>query len=154
MGRWDRLSSNEPFLISRLKAFLCSSQGPLCLLKPAWEPLSLSPLSHNPRATGCRPGAPDQGLPLVHPLGQWLRCPPGAEWKASGSPPTSTCPEHRRNSGQTQAILPPSSFPSPPFSSHSSSIHRVARNIIWSLIRLRKNEEFILQLFSNKSWEF
>ena len=33
--------------------------------------------------------------------GQATRCPPGAKWKASGSPPMSTCPEHRRDSGQT-----------------------------------------------------
>lgn len=51
--------------------------------------------------------------------GQWVRCPPGAKWKASGSPPTSACPEHRRNYGQTWAILPPSSFLTPPFSSHT-----------------------------------
>ena len=38
--------------------------------------------------------------------GQWLhtaRCPPGAMWKVSGSPPMSACPEHR-NSGQTWAF--------------------------------------------------
>ena len=33
-----------------------------------WEPLSLSPLSRNPRATGCLPGASGWGLPFVHPL--------------------------------------------------------------------------------------
>ena len=37
-------------------------QGLLCLLSPVWEPLS-----HNPGATGCRPGAPSRGLPLAYP---------------------------------------------------------------------------------------
>jgi hypothetical protein len=46
-------------------------------------------------------------------LGQRLECPPRAEWKAPGNPPTSACPEHRWNSGQTWAILPPPTFPGP-----------------------------------------
>ena len=85
-----------------------------------WEPLSLSPHSHKPSATGCCPGAPGKGLSLFHhhqppfEWGQWLRCPPGSGWKASGSPPESVCPEHRRNSGRTCAILPSPSFPCPP----------------------------------------
>jgi hypothetical protein len=33
-----------------------------------WEALSLSSLPQNPRATGCHPRAPSQGLPLIHPL--------------------------------------------------------------------------------------
>jgi hypothetical protein len=54
--------------------------------------------------------------------GQWLKCPPGAEWKTSGSYPTSACPEHRRNSGQAQAILHLSPTP---FCSH-----RIAKTIL------------------------
>ena len=47
-----------------------------------------------------------QGWNQPSQVAQRLGCPPGAEWKASGSPPVSTCPEHRRNSGQMWAILP------------------------------------------------
>ena len=38
---------------------------------------------------------------------------PGAKWKASGRPPVSACPEHRRNSGPMWAIHPLSPFPCP-----------------------------------------
>ena len=50
------------------------------------------------------PGASPCPPPTV--WGQWpntARCPPGAKWKASSSPPTFTCPEHR-NSGRTWAL--------------------------------------------------
>ena len=43
----------SPFYNKALKPQTVSvHQGLLCLLSPAWEPLS-----HNPGATGCRPGA-------------------------------------------------------------------------------------------------
>ena len=45
--------------------------------------------------------------------GQWLhiaRCALGAEWKVSGSPLTSACPEHR-NSGRMRAFSPSLLFP-------------------------------------------
>ena len=41
--------------------------------------------------------------------GQWLhtaRCSPRAVWKASGSPPMSTCPEHRNSGGMRALSLP------------------------------------------------
>ena len=87
-----------------------------------WEPLSLSPLSHNPRAEGVTLGHLVSGAAPCPPpamWGQWLhtaRCPPRAKWKASGSPPTSACPEHRWNSGRACAFPPFLSSPGPPFS--------------------------------------
>ena len=57
-----------PFYNKALKPQSVSAhQGPLHRLSPVWEPLSLSPLSHNPRATGCHSGTPCWGLSLVHP---------------------------------------------------------------------------------------
>ena len=47
---------------------------------------------------------------------QWLhtaRCPSGSTWKASGSPPTSTCTEHRNSGGLSPSPLFPYT-PSPP----------------------------------------
>jgi hypothetical protein len=88
---------------------------------------SLSPLSHNPGLQSI-PRGPFWfwGLPLVHPpppphtcqMDQRLGCPPGTEWKGSGSPLMSFCPEHRWTSGGTW-VLPPPSFPRPPFRSHN-----------------------------------
>jgi hypothetical protein len=57
------------------------------------------------------PGANPCPPPAV--WGQWLhtaRCPPGASWKVSCSPPASACSEHR-NSGLTQAFSPTPLFP-------------------------------------------
>ena len=78
-----------PFYNTALKSQNVSiHQGPLYLFSPAWESLSLSPLSHNPGTTGCPPRALSRGLPLVHhpphtPIewGQWLRCKPGPSGK-------------------------------------------------------------------------
>jgi hypothetical protein len=81
-----------------------------------WEPLSLSPLSHNPRATGCRPGAPGRGLPLVHSQLSGvchLDSHPGLSGKHLTAP-LFHLPRHRRNSGQAWAILYPPSFPFTP----------------------------------------
>jgi hypothetical protein len=60
-------------------------------------------------------------LSTPYPVGQRLRCPPRAEWKASGSPSASACPEHRRNSGLIWAIFHPPSFPQLHFISHIRS---------------------------------
>lgn len=69
---------------------------------------NLSPSTLSPKGqSGAAP------CPPLFEWGQWLRCPPGAERKVSGSPPTSACPDHRRNSGRTWAILPPSSSLTP-----------------------------------------
>jgi hypothetical protein len=60
----------------------------------------------------CRPGAPGIGdcpLSTSTVWGQWLHtasCPPGAKWKASGSPPMSACPEHRNSGGTGVLSLP------------------------------------------------
>jgi hypothetical protein len=66
-----------------------------------------------------------RGCPLSSPIewGQWLRCLPGVEWKASGSPPMSVCPEHRRNSGWTWA--PPFLL----FPYTSIILHRFSNNV-------------------------
>jgi hypothetical protein len=48
-------------------------------------------------------------------VGQRLGCPPEAEWKASGSPPASACPEHRRNSGLMWVSFPFPHFSGTPF---------------------------------------
>ena len=76
-----------------------------------WEPLSLGPLSHNPRLQGVALGSWSGAAPCLPPFkwGQWLICQPGAEWKMSGSPPTSACPEHRWKSGR-YVSYPPSLF--------------------------------------------
>ena len=64
------------------------------------------------------PQGPWLGAAPCSPPIEWGQCPPGAKWKASGSPPMSTCPEHRRNSGGAWAILPPPLSPGP-ISSHT-----------------------------------
>jgi hypothetical protein len=84
----------------------------LCSIKihcTLWSGLgtsSLIPLSHNPRATGCGPGALQVGGCLFFTLfgvGQRLGCP----LRAAPPPmPVSTCPEHRRNSGRTWTPSP------------------------------------------------
>ena len=62
--------------------------------------------------------------------GQWLhtaRCPPGATWKASGSPPVSASQEHQ-NSGRIWALSPTPLFPythGPTLLEHSANTHTV-----------------------------
>jgi hypothetical protein len=75
---------------------------------------SLFPLSHSPGGTGRGLWAPRLGCPLSTPcrVCQRLGCRPRAEWKASGSPPDSACPEHRWNYGRTW-VLPPPLSPGP-----------------------------------------
>jgi hypothetical protein len=87
---------------------------PKCCIKLSWKdshlhgnlsPSALSNITLGPGAPGIR-----GWLPLVQPpaeWGQWLICPPRAEWKVSGSPPTSACPEHKRNSGWRWALSLP-----------------------------------------------
>lgn len=91
---------------------------------------SLFPPSYNPGATRSNPGTPlvleaapcPPSPPHLRWVSQRLGCPPGAEWKASGSLLTSACPEHRWNSGRTWAIPSPS-FPRPliKFPQHGAS---------------------------------
>ena len=75
--------------------------------------------SPKPRATGCGLRVPGWRLPLLHPhshpcrLGQRLTSPPRAVWKAPGSLPVSTSPEHR-NSSRTWHIFPTPFLPGPP----------------------------------------
>jgi hypothetical protein len=105
--------------------------GPDLGLSSAWEPLSLCPLPiphcplfcslllchmqcGMPETENLVPGAAPRPPPAM--WGQWLhtaRCPPGATWKASGSPPMSAHSEHR-NSGRTWDLsLPPLPIHSP-----------------------------------------
>lgn len=56
LGGWDRLSPNEPCLVFH-QTFLCSSHRPDLGLSPAWEPLSLCPLSCNSGAEAVAPGS-------------------------------------------------------------------------------------------------
>jgi hypothetical protein len=147
--QWDRLFPNESFLISCKKDFLypaivrtkdshlCGNLSPSALFLYLWDPECL------PRAPGIR------GCPLSTPAvwGQWLhtaRCPLGAEWKASGSPSESRCPEYR-NSGRTWALsLSPPSSPTPLSPTgwgredmwdvrQSERIHEGKKNGIWSV---------------------
>jgi hypothetical protein len=70
-------------------------------------PSPLSPIA--PGLQDVALGAPHWAIPCSH-LPHWvvqrLGCPPRAEWKVSGSPPTSTCSKHRWNSGGVW-VLPP-----------------------------------------------
>jgi hypothetical protein len=92
-----------------------------CTLSPVWEPLPLSPLPHNPRATGCRPGAPwFRGLPLVHPPPPPSNGISGldAHLGPSGKRPAALPCLPAQSTGGTLAGrgLPPSPlFPQPPF---------------------------------------
>jgi hypothetical protein len=99
---------NDSNLPSGLPVF--QSRPGLRTLNCVGTSLPLCHLSNNPRAEGITPGPLISGAaPCPHPFewGQWLRCPPEAEWKASVSSPMSACPEHRRNSGQMQAFSLP-----------------------------------------------
>ena len=76
-----------------------------------WEPLSLSPGAEGV-ASGSLVSVAAPCPPLLSGV-SGLDAHLGAEWKASDSPPESACPEHRRNSGQTQAISPSPHTPQP-----------------------------------------
>ena len=94
LGGWDRLSPNEPFLISHQKAFLCSSQDPLHSLSSVLGHASLIPVSHNPSGfSKVAPGLPGRAAPCHHHpqrVGQRLRCPPRDEWKVHAAIPCLT----------------------------------------------------------------
>ena len=70
-------------------------------LSAAPGPLFCSQLRRGmPEAENLVPGAAPCPSPAM--WSQWpntARCPPGAAWKVSGSPPTSACPEHRNSGG-------------------------------------------------------
>ena len=113
------------FLLTNQKAFLCSRQE----LSPSWEPLSLCPLPISPILFSA-PLPMQRGMPETENLvsgatpcpfpTMWLhtaKCPTGAEWKVSGSPPMSTCPA-RRNFGRTRALSLPPLLPHPQPHSH------------------------------------
>jgi hypothetical protein len=96
-------------------------------LVPPWVPYSL--LISAVSSVGCQRlrtwyggggGCPFPPPALLHAVqGQWLhtaRCPPGALWKASRSPPLSACPEHRNSglTGLSPSLLFPYYHPPPP----------------------------------------
>jgi hypothetical protein len=96
-------SSSSAFPIKRASCASATDQTKDSHLHGNLSPSALSPVTPGPRVS---PRGPWYG-PLVHPPSdssgvQWLhtaKWPPGAEWKASGSPPTSTCPGPK-NSGR------------------------------------------------------
>jgi hypothetical protein len=83
----------------------------LGLMSSPWGPHSVLSSSEVSRVGCQRLGTWCLGLPLVHnppSWGQWLhtaRYPPGASWKACGSLPESTSPDHQ-NSGGRRVLSP------------------------------------------------
>jgi hypothetical protein len=122
LGRGYRLSPKERPPCAPVKAQTKDS----CLSGN----LSLSALSHvtpglqgvapDPRS-GAAPYPPPPPAPPPSTGVIGLDVYPGQV--SSSPPPTSACPEHRRNSGQTWTILPPPLFPLPPFSSHNFFVY-------------------------------
>ena len=72
LERWDRLSPNEPHLISHQKAILCSSQRPDQGLSPVWEPSSTP------------------SLPALSSLPPWGRVPPQGPYSVLSSSAVSS----------------------------------------------------------------
>ena len=102
----NQCSPSPPALSSNISGAECHPWGPYSLLSSS----AISSVECRRLRTWY------WGLPLVHPLPCGVsgltqpdahpRCPPGATWKASSSPPMSTCPEHL-NSDQRQALSLP-----------------------------------------------
>jgi hypothetical protein len=91
------------------------SPGPSAALGPLFCSQLLCHIQRGmPETENLVPGAAPCPPPAMR--GQWLhtaRCPSGAEWKVSGSPPPSARPEHG-NPGGTRALSPTPLFPTHP----------------------------------------